>query len=119
MLQSDCFDMLEKYLLSRKIFTKKGFFAQGIENPKTDVLGNHIEIKQDSAIIYNIMPIDAKSINLIVFTLCCEYLPLLKQIQDCNEYKCKKYLSYLLESKNSPRGVVVDINVRENEKIFR
>jgi len=118
-LQSDRFDRIEKHLISRKIFTKKGFFAQGIENPKIDVLGNNVELKRDSAIIYNITPIDDKSLSLIVFSLYDEYNPLLNQIQDCNEYKCKKYFSNLIEKKNSPRGVLVNKNMKENEKILR
>jgi hypothetical protein len=118
-LKAEEFDNGSYWLISRKIKTRDSFFAQGIENPKIDVLGNKVVLKKDCGFIYCILPSNDNEVQLIAISFCDEYKVLLKQLNSSSEYKCRRFISKLIEKKNSPRGVLVKVDTKEHQKIFR
>jgi len=104
---------------SRIIRSKEVFFAQGIENPKYDLLGNKIEFTEYASIIYVVFPVNKNHVQIITTSCHVDYSSLIVQFKYVNDYSIKKFINLLLEKKNSPRNVLVGINKKQYQKILR
>jgi hypothetical protein len=113
------FKSLALHLVLRRLKTKDIFFAQGIENPKVDLLGKKVLIEKDSAFIYTIVPDATGLSNLIIFTLHEEYRSLIEQVSNISGYKCKKFFEEILTKKSSPRGLLTSLKYKHHQKILR
>jgi len=113
------FNNLGSNSVLRKIKAKDVFFAQGIENQKVDLFGEEILIEKDSAFVYTILPDATGFMSLIAFTLYDEYKPIIQQISNSSEYKCKKFFEEIIAKKNTPRGLLVNLDYKQHQKILR
>ncbi len=105
--------------ISRVVKTKDIFFAQGILNPKTDLLKQKIIFEDHAAIIYYILPHNSDHIQVNISTHNSEYCDLLKQLKDVNDYKFKKYIGNFLEKRDTPRNSFVSPETKSFQKILR
>ncbi len=106
-------------VISRVIQSKEPLFAQGIENPQYDLSGKKIEFLEHAAIVYVVFPLDGKRVQVIFASRNHEYINLITQLKTVNEYSLKKFISPMLEKKNSPRSVFVGVNKKSYQKILR
>jgi len=113
------FDSLGSNSVIRKIKAKDMFFAQGIENPKVDLFGKEILIDKDSAFVYTILTDETGFMSLIAFTLYDEYKPIIQQISNASEYKCKKFFEEIIAKKNTPRGLLVNLDFKQHRRILQ
>ena len=106
-------------IVSKTFQTKDVFFAQGIENPQQDLRGNKIQFSTDAGIVYVVLPEKVNRMRGIVFSRYKKYEDLLRQLEFCNEYKFKSFLSSLVERKNTPRSVLTKNKPKNHQKIIR
>jgi hypothetical protein len=106
-------------ILNKIVSSRDPFFAQGIEDPKRDLSNKRIVFSSPAAISYVVLAYDSEHIQVIISTLNKEYSGLLGQLNSANEYRFKKFVSTLIEKKNTLRSVLVGINKKSSQRILR
>ncbi|MCU0678225.1 MAG: hypothetical protein MUF19_01400 [Candidatus Pacebacteria bacterium] len=106
-------------LYTRVISVKEQVFAQGILNPKQDLIGNNINFVNDASIMYVVLPKDITSVSITIATLDNEYHEYIEQLNSLNEYDFKKLINSYISPKHTQYNLLLSPDHKAHQKVLR
>jgi hypothetical protein len=106
-------------IYTRVLTVKNPVFAQGILNPKYDLLGDSIKFVKDAGIMYVVLPKDSNSVSITIATIDDEYGTYITQLDSLNSYELKKLVNGFISPKNTQYNLLLSMEYKAHQKSLR